>query len=288
MIQEVDVSWPQRNYRPGAEAGDIVAATSGDTADGHLFTQSTFVGDVANARAAGKEVGFYHFNGGNDPVGSARYFWSVIAPYFRPGDIVILDVESWQGGTRAAWSPAFAAAFADELARLRSLTTQQSRLGIYGNRSDMHAPGWGALERAGSWLFLAAPGGYPENTPVGEWSHWTILQYSSAGGIDRDESESTFAQIAGTTQEVDMLADERNALLNIYNAIFFGGTSMKDGQKSISQSIEEIHATLGALQGTVEAVAAASGADPDAIRAAAQAGAEAALANARIVSGTPA
>jgi hypothetical protein len=61
----------------------------------------------------------------------------------------------------------------------------------------MRAPGWGALEAAGALLWLAAPGGYPENTPVGEWSHWTVLQYSTAGGIDRDESESTFAQIAG-------------------------------------------------------------------------------------------
>lgn len=223
MIQDVDVSWPQKSYHPGAESGVIIAATSGDTASGALFTQSTFVEDVGNARAAGKEVGFYHFNGGTDPVGSARYFWSVIAPYFRSGDIVILDVESWQGGTRPAWTPAQATAFANELARLRALTTEQSRLGIYGNRSDMRAPGWGALERAGSWLFLASPGGYPENTPVGEWSHWTMLQYSSAGGVDRDESESTFAQIVGTPLEALMALKDTLEIFQSPRGYFIAG-----------------------------------------------------------------
>lgn len=243
MLQDVDVSWPQRSYHPGAESGVIIAATSGDTASGSLFTQSTFVEDVANARAAGKEVAFYHFNGGTDPVGSARYFWSVIEPYFRPGDIVILDVESWQGGTRPAWTPAQATVFANELARLRALTTQQSRLGIYGNRSDMRASGWGALERAGSWLFLASPGGYPENTPVGEWSHWTILQYSSAGGVDRDESELTFAQIANS-QGDDLMAtpEERQALINeLLNYAAF------DGGPTVSVVLREAHNVYAGL-----------------------------------------
>lgn len=250
MYQSVDVSWPQQNYHPGSESGVIVAATSGDTASGSLFTQATFVEDVANARAAGKEVGFYHFNGGNDPTGSARYFWSVIAPYFRPGDIVILDVESWQTGTRPAWSPGQAAVFANELARLRALTTEQSRLGIYGNRSDMRAPGWGALEKSGSWLFLAAPGGYPENTPVGEWSHWTILQYSSAGGVDRDESEQTFAQIAN--QENDMTPEEHNMLQAVHDAIFKGGDSMPDAGRSIGQSLQGLTNRVSGIGDLVE------------------------------------
>lgn len=209
MLQYVDVSWPQGNYAPGSEAGEFVAATSGD--GGSLFVQSTFVQDVANARAAGKAVGFYHFNGAEDAAASAEAFWAAISPYWRPGDLLALDIESYNGGTTPAQSPAWALAFATRLAQLVGLTVAALRLGIYGNRSTMGAPGWGALETAGCWLWLAAPGGYPENTPCGEWSHWTVLQYDIAGNVDQDESESTFAQIAGVLaapvkkKEVDMV-----------------------------------------------------------------------------------
>jgi hypothetical protein len=194
MLQSVDVSWPQGNYTPDAgESGCIIAATSGD--GGKLFTQNTFGPDIANARAAGKPAGFYHFNGPQDANASADYFWGVIKPFYRPGDVLGLDIESGSGFP--AQSPAWAAAFMNRLAANIGVTTQQLRLLIYGNRSDMRAAGWGALEAAGALLWLAAPGGYPENTPVGEWSHWTVLQYSTAGGIDRDESELSFDQIAG-------------------------------------------------------------------------------------------
>lgn len=203
MLESVDVSWPQGNYHPGAEAGVFVAATSGD--GGTNFVQDTLAEDVANARAAGKEVAFYHFNGPEalDPVASARFFWAAIKPYFRDGDLTALDVESSSGGKVPHVSPGWALAFQTEVARLRGLSTQAARVGTYGNRSDMRQPGWGAVEASGSWLWLAAPGGYPENTPVGEWSHWTMLQYSSAGGIDRDQSQLSFSQIAGATTQGD-------------------------------------------------------------------------------------
>lgn len=215
MLQSVDVSWPQKSYQPGGESGVFVAATSGD--GGTLFTQSTFAVDVANARAVGKEVGFYHFNGPQDAAASADYFWSVIAAYYRPGDGVGLDIESYNGGTAPAQSPAWAAAF---LTRLGQHIAGLHAL-VYGNRSVMSQAGWGALQAAGHFLWLAAPGGYPENTPIGEWSKWTILQFSSAGGVDRDESELTFAQIAGapTLNKVWEEAD----MLYIYNPTRGGG-----------------------------------------------------------------
>lgn len=217
MIESVDVSWPQGNYQPGAEAGVFVAATSGD--GGTNFVQDTLAEDVANARAAGKEVAFYHFNGPEslDPVASARFFWAAIRPYFQDGDLAALDVESSSGGKVPHVSPGWALAFDTELARLRGLSTQEARTGTYGNRSDMRQPGWGAVEASGSWLWLAAPGGYPENTPVGEWSHWTMLQYSSAGGIDHDQSQLSFSQIAGATTRTDdddMLSTDSQTFLN--------------------------------------------------------------------------
>lgn len=51
---------------------------------------------------------------------------------------------------------------------------------------------------------------------------------------------------AHAQMEDDMDATQASQLANIYAAIFNGGTSMKDGGKSISQSLAEIQATLKA------------------------------------------
>lgn len=228
MHQFVDVSWPQQNYHPGAEEGVFVAATSGD--GGSLFVQSTFSEDVANARAAGKALGFYHFNGAQSAAASAEAFWAAIKPYWRPGDLVALDIESYNGGKSPAESTGWAMAFAVRLSQLVGVTIAALRLGIYGNRSDMGRAGWGALERVGCWLWLAAPGGYPENTPIGEWSHWTILQYSSSGNVDRDESESTFAQIAGTLAEVTSTTHKEIEEPDMAQGAFY---RLNDGQPAL-------------------------------------------------------
>lgn len=223
MHQIVDVSWPQRSYHPGAEEAVFVAATSGD--GGTLFVQSTFEEDVANARAEGKALGFYHFNGAQSAEASADAFWAAVRAYWRPGDLFALDIESYNGGASPAQSPAWAAAFMNRLAQLVGIATAALRLGIYGNRTDMRRAGWGALEAAGCWLWLAAPGGYPENTRIGEWSHWTVLQYDSAGNLDRDESELTFAQIAGTLTTAAVAAtpiQEEDMAQGIYTRIADG------------------------------------------------------------------
>lgn len=100
-----------------------------------------------------------------------------------------------------------------------------------------------------------------------------------------------------------------NGIRQVFNADFNGGPSMRDGGKSIAQSLGEIHgilsqeiirdgvknsqiqeladvktlaialtAQVGALKASVEAIATGQGVDPDAIKAAAKAGAEEALA----------
>jgi len=126
--------------------------------------------------------------------------------------------------------------------------------------------------------------------PWGQVGQLTIAQREAETGrkylgwtedfIGNDINMPGYATAA--TVEVDMLADERNALMNIYNAIFFGGPSMEDDKKSVSRTLAELQANVGALQATVQALAAGVG-EPAAVQAAAQAGAEAALQKARIV-----
>lgn len=81
-----------------------------------------------------------------------------------------------------------------------------------------------------------------------------------------------------------MFTDNDRALLaNVYNATFFGGKSTPDG-KSVVTILAELQASVGALKATVQSLSVGVG-DPKAVQAAAQAGAEAALKNARIVAG---
>jgi len=85
-------------------------------------------------------------------------------------------------------------------------------------------------------------------------------------------------------EEDDMFTDNDRALLaNVYNATFFGGKSTPDG-KSVVTILAELQASVGALKATVQSLSVGVG-DPKAVQAAAQAGAEAALKNARIVAG---
>lgn len=192
-IYGVDVSWPNGNYWPGSEAFVIVGAVSLD--GGSPFVQRTYRQQVANARAAGKAVGHYAFNGRTNrmsPAAFADYFVNNLYDY-RIGDVLVLDVESSEGGDYRAWNPSEAREFRD---RVQSRIA--TRLGIYGNRSDMGAPGWGALKATGSWLWIAWPGDESRLASIGEWgSDWSIWQYSSAGNLDRNYAKVPLAQLAG-------------------------------------------------------------------------------------------
>jgi hypothetical protein len=104
-------------------------------------------------------------------------------------------------------------AFVTQLAANMGLSTQAARIGIYGNRSDMTRAGFGQLEAAGCWLWLAIPGGGSWGS-WGEWSHVTMQQINSNGGVDHNVSAMTFAQIAGAPkpiQEDDMPRYIRNS-----------------------------------------------------------------------------
>lgn len=200
----VDVSWPNGNYYPASELYVIVGAVSLD--GGSPFVQSTYRRQVDNARSAGKHVGHYAFNGRTtrmSPEQFADYFVDNLYDY-RTGDVLALDVESSEGGTYRAWTPDEARRFRDRVqARIAT------RLGVYGNRSDMGKAGWGVLHSQGTWLWIAWPGSESYLSSIGEWGDdWQIWQYSSEGNLDRNWSKVLPNILAGTpaediTQEVD-------------------------------------------------------------------------------------
>lgn len=212
----VDVSWPNGNYIPGPEQYVIVGAVSLD--GGSPFTQSTYHRQVDNARAQGKHVGHYAFNGRTSrysPEQFADYFVDNLYDY-RTGDVLVLDVESSEGGSYRAWTP-------DEARRFRDRVQSRiaTRLGVYGNRSDMGKAGWGALHAQGTWLWIAWPGAESYLSSIGEWGDdWQIWQYDSSGGLDRDWAKVSPSILAGqpaTEIEVEEEEDMAKPLLASYD-----------------------------------------------------------------------
>jgi len=186
MLEGVDISYAQGDYTPGGEDFIIVNASRANVG---LVVGSYYHAQVNSARAAGKEVGHYFFNGNIDVGVCANFFVDNLYD-FRAGDVLVLDVESEGGTGTAAWNPAQAIQFA-QIVKARTGQT----IGIYLNKSLMTGSDWSACVAFGCWLWIA----YYQDTPpaIAYWADWTMWQYTSAGGLDRNKSQATLAQISG-------------------------------------------------------------------------------------------
>lgn len=180
-----DASWPQGSGFVGSGSFAIIACASGDGLSvgqtSGFFTQSTYRSQVAAARAAGKQIGHYFYNGG-DPIAAARYFVQALYT-FGPHDTLWTDVEG-----RNAWSDAQTAAFNAEVRRLTGCLP-----GVYTYRSLMSAKPFSQCIAAGSLLWLATPGN--SNPALTGWHEAAMMQTGSPGGVDADVSAYTQAQI---------------------------------------------------------------------------------------------
>lgn len=171
MIGGVDISDYQAAI-PRGQGFVIVKATEGLTWNGTKFLPWW-------AQLEGKLRGAYHFgHPNNDPLAEARHFVRVVKPVLKPGDVVVLDHEAVEGppAHAASWARLWLRFVADALGRRPMVYTylsfaQQGRCAGLG----------------GYPLWIADPS-RPAGLPrVPEpWSTWTMHQYSTAGGIDRD------------------------------------------------------------------------------------------------------
>lgn len=66
----------------------------------------------------------------------------------------------------------------------------------------------------------------------------------------RDKNYGKTASGGGQSEEDDMTPEQDKKLNSLYDAVFNGGNSMKDGKKSISQSLAEIHEKVGPIYRT--------------------------------------
>lgn len=242
MLEGVDVSYAQGNYRPGAESFVIVNASRANIG---LAVGSEYRNQVANARAAGKHVGHYFFNGNIDPVVCADYF--VANLLYQPGDSLWLDSEAEAGTGTVAWNPQKSLAFINRV-KAHGLPAP----GMYLNRSLMDGFDWSAVVAAGAALWIAYYN--PAPPPIRWWPTWTLWQYTSTP-IDRNKAQvASLAELGSNPLEDDLTPDQDRKLTSIFNALFSGGNSMKDGGKSVSQSLAEIHASTVKVDPVFDAV----------------------------------
>lgn len=183
LAQAIDISFAQGDFDlgPAIAAGVetvIVKATSGQ--NGSLFTDSQFHANAQKVLAAGLNLGFYHFNGSVDAGESARYFWQVIQPYYRPGMPTALDIEPGDLQT-----PEWGAVFFSTLIPL----TPEPNPWLYCDQTRVQPSGWQASKDLGVRLWIAAPDDDAPSTGV--WDTWDIRQYGYCSAypypIDGDE-----------------------------------------------------------------------------------------------------
>lgn len=190
------------------------------------YTNSRYTAQVAHARAAGLLVIHYHFARPGSMLAQVAYFLK--QAQVKPTDVLCLDWEDAgvSGADKDSW--------------LKAVQKQAPghRVILYCNRDF-----W--LNRdttsfAGDGLWIADPSaakGSPRIT-----APWLIHQYSSAGGIDRDYSHLTGAQLktwaASTTptptpeDDVALTADDKTWLASAIKTASFSGVWATDAIKA--------------------------------------------------------
>ena len=132
----------------------------------------------------GKLAGAYHYATGLTAKKEAQYYVSVIKPYL--GQIILaLD---WEKQDNSSWgSTSWCKLFCDEVYRLTGIYpffyTGSDGCKANGEIANI-APLWfaGYPDYRTTWTVPAFPSRYN----IGKWSNWTIWQYTSGGGVDRN------------------------------------------------------------------------------------------------------
>lgn len=186
MLKGIDVSghngWP---FNSVTEAGYlesdfvIVKATQGTG-----FVNSGFAGAADRTLGDGKLLGFYHYASGGDARAEAEHFWSIASAYSCRG-VPVLDFEQYQN--MPAWN--------DEDWPLTFVTRYHELSGVWPMVYVSAAYRYKVAECAEHCALWVA--GYPRanittwenlsfNYKINPWKTWTVWQFTSAGGLDRN------------------------------------------------------------------------------------------------------
>lgn len=148
--------------------------------DDGTYQDANYAANAKAARAHGKHLGHYWFNGGGKPEADAAFFIDHLAEY-KAEDLIVLDVETWDQGRKTYWSPAKALAWFKAVRKAKP----KARLVVYMNSSLTRTEDWGSLVAYGVSLWVAQYGaneGRADGAPrIGCWKTYLVWQYTSVG-----------------------------------------------------------------------------------------------------------
>lgn len=112
-MKVVDVSSWQGYYKVGSYNEDavIIKATEGTS---YVNPYMDYV--FKQAKAQGKDVGFYHYSSGTNAAAEAKHFTDTIRPYLNDKSVAALPIQDWEMGDNHAWgNGAWAKSFNDNV-----------------------------------------------------------------------------------------------------------------------------------------------------------------------------
>jgi hypothetical protein len=261
--------------------------------EGLTYTNPNAAAQVAHARANGLVVGHYHYpHMANSATAEAARFLKVAKT--QPGDFLVLD---WEGYDDANKGVPFSKQVAYKKAWLAHVQSAVAHMqtGTYANTDYLNRDPSGVY---GDFLWIATadrPAGQP-----GISHKWLFHQYG-ASGVDRDYCPLTLAELKAWahSKEDDMTPAQAATLNEILNLLKGPGNmayrneqqdaaSVKAGHGHIPDvygylqrtdaGVQKLVAQNAALAAAVTALGKNGGLTAEQITAAAQAGADAALA----------
>lgn len=151
--------------------------------------ESFFPKAMDRALKDGKLPGAYHYATGLTAKKEAEYFVSVVKPYLGK----ILLALDWESIDNSSWgSKTWCKTFCERVYQLTGiypvLYTGSKGCADNGAISDK-CPLWfaGYPDSRTSWN----PPAFPARYNIGAWKNWTIWQYTSGGGVDRNTTQLT-------------------------------------------------------------------------------------------------
>ena len=184
MLKVIDISSHQSVETAGIDGIDavIVKATQGT---GYINPKCDAQYQLAKKK--GRLLGVYHYAGGGDPVAEADYFLKNIQGYIHEA-VLCLD---WEAGQNASWgNTAWCRAFVNRVFEKTGvwclIYIQASAVQQAANCAN-DCPLWiaGYPTDAASWDVPAF------NYSTSPWPTYTIWQFTSGGGLDRNVAQLT-------------------------------------------------------------------------------------------------
>ena len=185
MLKVIDISSHQSVETAGIDGIDavIVKATQGT---GYINPKCDAQYQLAKKK--GRLLGVYHYAGGGDPVAEADYFLKNIQGYIHEA-VLCLD---WEAGQNASWgNTAWCRAFVNRVFEKTGvwclIYIQASAVQQAANCAN-DCPLWiaGYPTDAASWDVPAF------NYSTSPWPTYTIWQFTSGGGLDRNVAQLTY------------------------------------------------------------------------------------------------